>query len=70
VITAIFFPLYYTNGWRMVKDAPFAKLRVTEIRSSDVTDLVIPGSASNVNNARHTVRPLLHLHLATEAALN
>jgi hypothetical protein len=51
----------------MVKDAPFAKLRVTEIRSSDVTDLVIPGSASNVNNARHTVCPLLHP--ATEAGI-
>ena len=58
---------YYRNGWRMVKDTPLAKMRVTGVRNIDVLAVTISGSPSNVNNARRTVRRLLNL--AVEAGI-
>jgi integrase len=52
---------YYKNGWRMIEQRPIAKMRLNAIRSTDIADLPIPGSASNVNNVRKTMRRLLHL---------
>lgn len=52
---------YYANGWRMVKEFAVARMRVSEIRGIDVTGLPIPGSPSNVNCVRRTVRRLLNV---------
>ena len=52
---------YYANGWRLMQDSRLAKMRITEIRGSDVTAVAVSGSASNVNNARRTVRRLLNV---------
>lgn len=50
---------YYRNGWRLVKDSPIVKLRLDRIESDTADELEIPGSASNANNMRRTLRRML-----------
>ncbi len=51
---------YYRNGWRLLKAAPVANMRLDEITSDCVDRLKFRGSPANANCALRTLRRMLH----------
>ncbi len=47
---------YYRNGWRLLEQTKIAGMRMDQITKDEVEKLQFPGSASNGNNARRTLR--------------
>ena len=47
---------YYRNGWRLLQQTKIAGMRMDQITKDEVEKLQFPGSASNGNNARRTLR--------------
>lgn len=51
---------YYKNGWRLLEEKEIINMRISEIISDDADRLQFAGSPSNGNNARKTLRRMLH----------
>jgi hypothetical protein len=51
---------FYRNGWRLLKSASVAVLRVDQITGDCAEQLKFPGSAANANCALRTLRRMLH----------
>lgn len=53
--------LYYTNGWKLIKDQKIAGMRIDAITTGHVAMLEVPGSGSNVNMALRTLSRMLSI---------
>lgn len=51
---------YYKNGWRLLQDKEVVKMKISDITPDDADRLQFGGSPSNGNNARKTLRRMLH----------